>query len=78
MVGYERWKMSHEEWTPSGKKPLLFVMTQDTDAANQIAQRLNTDPLYKELNGRTVNLHTKLKGKIKWIGGREWASGVRG
>lgn len=70
LVGYERWKMSHEEWTPSGKKPLLFVMTEDTEAANQIAQRLNTDPLYKELNARTVNLHTKLKGKIKWIGGR--------
>jgi type III restriction enzyme len=71
MVGYERWKMSHEEWAPSGKKPLLFVMTEDTDAANQIALRLNTDPLYAELNGRTVNLHTKLKGKIKWIGGKK-------
>jgi type III restriction enzyme len=71
MVGYERWKMSQAEWSPSGKKPLLFVMTEDTDAANQIALRLNSDPLYEELNRRTVNLHTKLKGKIKWIGGKK-------
>ena len=62
------------EW----KKPLLFVMTEDTDAANQIAQRLNTDPLYSDLNGRTMNLHTKLKGKSSGSVGRERAPGVRG
>lgn len=71
MVGYERWKKSHEEWAPSGKKPLLFVMTEDTEAANQIAQRLNSDPLFERLNGCTINLHTRLKGKVKWIGGRQ-------
>ena len=70
-VGYARWLKSREEWSPGGKKPLLFVMTEDTDAANQIARRLDTDPVFGELNGRTVNLHTRLKGKIKWIGGRK-------
>ena len=29
---------------------------------------MNTSPLYPELNNRTINLHTRLKGKIKWIG----------
>ena len=43
-------------------------MTEDTEAADQIASRLNSDPLYLELNKRTINLHTRLKGKIKWIG----------
>lgn len=70
-VGYARWLKSREEWQPGGKKPLLFVMCEDTDAANQIARRLDADPVFKELNGHTVNLHTRLKGKIKWIGGRK-------
>jgi len=71
LLGYARWLKSREEWDKSGKKPLMFVMTEDTGAADQIARRLNTDSLFKELNGRTVNLHTNLKGRIKWIGGRQ-------
>jgi len=70
-VGYARWLKSKEEWQKSGKKPLLFVMTEDTADANQIARRLNTDPAFKELNGKTTNLHTNLKGKVKWVGGRK-------
>ncbi len=70
-VGYARWQKSREEWAPGGKKPLLFVMCEDTEAANQIARRLDTDPVFAELNGHTVNLHTRLKGKIKWIGGKK-------
>ena len=70
-VGYARWLKSKEEWEKSGKKPLLFVMTEDTNDANQITHRLNTDPVFKELNGRTTNLHINLKGKVKWIGGRK-------
>lgn len=71
MMGYQRWLKSKEEWEKSGKKPLLFVMADDTEAADQIATRLNTDPLFDQLNGKTVNLHTNLKGKIKWIGGKK-------
>jgi len=67
-LGYERWKRSREEWKGSGKKPLLFVMCDSTEAADQIAQRLNTDESFKDLNGRTINLHTNLKGKIKKVG----------
>jgi type III restriction enzyme len=64
-LGYKRWQSSVEEWKRSGKKPLLFVMTESTDAADQIAHRLNTDPTYGDLNGKTINLHTNLKGKLK-------------
>ncbi len=71
LMGYQRWLRSKQEWEKSGKKPLLFVMTEDTDAANQIARRLNGDSLFSELNGRTINLHTNLKGKIKWLGGKK-------
>jgi type III restriction enzyme len=71
MIGYERWRLSKKEWEKSGKKALLFIMTEDTDAANQIALRLNKDPIFAELNNRTINLHTRLKGKIKWMGGKK-------
>jgi type III restriction enzyme len=67
-LGYERWRLSKEEWQKSGKKALMFVMCEDTGAADQIATRLNTDEAFAELNGRTINLHTNLKGKIKNIG----------
>lgn len=68
LLGYERWKASRLEWEQSGKKPLLFVMCDDTEAADQITQRLNTDPLFADLNGKTINLHTNLKGKLKKVG----------
>jgi len=64
-LGYARWQKSKEEWEKSGKKPLLFVMCEDTIAADQIARRLNTDPTFEELNGKTINLHINLKGKLK-------------
>jgi len=72
LIGYERWKLSWKEWEKSGKKALLFVMTEDTKAADEIAHILNTDSIqFPELCGRTINLHTRLKGKIKWIGGKK-------
>ena len=67
-LGYMRWSRSKEEWDKSGKKALLFVMCDDTKAADQITTRLNTDEAFKELNGKTINLHTNLKGKLKKIG----------
>jgi type III restriction enzyme len=67
-LGYERWRLSKQEWEKSGKKALMFVMCEDTGAANQIATRLNTDDAFSELNGKAINLHTNLKGKIRNIG----------
>jgi len=67
-LGYERWLKSRDEWLRSGKKPLLFVMCENTEAADEITARLNGDGIFKELNGRTINLHTNLKGKIKKVG----------
>lgn len=65
MLGYKRWLKSKEEWDRSGKKALLFVMTENTDAADAITRRLNTDPVFAELHGKTINLHTNLKGRLK-------------
>jgi len=68
LLGYKRWLESKKEWDKSGKKALLFVMCEDTTDADNIAKELNSNPLYEELNGRTVNLHTNLKGKVVWKG----------
>jgi type III restriction enzyme len=68
LLGYDRWKASRTEWESSGKKPLLFIMCDDTNAADQITQRFNSDLLFEQLNGKTINLHTNLKGKLKKIG----------
>lgn len=65
LVGYKRWLLSKEEWEKTGKKPLIFVMTESTEAADQITRRLNSDPVFRELNGRTINLHTNLKGRLR-------------
>lgn len=67
-LGYERWKRSKAEWEKSGKKALMFVMCDNTESADQITQRLNTDPAFQELNAKTINLHTNLKGKVKKVG----------
>ncbi len=64
-LGYERWKASQEEWKSIGKKALMFVMCEDTKAADEITERLNTDEqVFPLLKGRTINLHTNLKGKV--------------
>ncbi|GIK53229.1 MAG: type III restriction endonuclease subunit R [Planctomycetota bacterium] len=65
VLGYERWKKSRDEWAMSGKRPLLFVMCEDTKAADEITQRLNTDSAFADLNGKAFNLHTNLKGQVK-------------
>lgn len=66
-LGYARWEKSYQEWNPSGFKPILFVMCEDTQAADQITRRLDTDPDFEMLNGKTINLHTNLKGKLKRV-----------
>jgi type III restriction enzyme len=67
-LGYERWKASRREWQAGGKKPLLFVMCENTREADQITVRFNTDPVFEALNGATINLHTNLKGRLKKVG----------
>lgn len=76
-LGYERWKTSRDEWKKSGKKALHFVMCNDTEAADLITRRLNTDTAFAELHDKTINLHTNLKGKLKKQGRGVDAYGLR-
>ena len=43
-LGYKRWQSSSRSGRRAARRPLLFVMTESTEAADQIAHRLNTDP----------------------------------
>jgi type III restriction enzyme len=64
-VGYKQYEHSFEELSGT-RKPILFVMTEDTKAADDIAKALDSDD-YPLLKNRVINLHTKLKGSIKKV-----------
>jgi len=61
-LGYLRYEMEYERLNKT-RKPILFVMTEDTKAADEITSFLDTDQ-FPLLKGRVLNVHTKLKGKI--------------
>ena len=64
-LGYQRYQKTYGELSKV-RKPILFVMTEDANAANEIADYLDsgTFPLLK---GRVLNIHTRLKGRIKTV-----------
>jgi len=64
-LGYQRYKMTYEELCQV-RKPILFVMTEDTKAADEIATYLDSDR-FPLLKGRVLNIHTKLKGKVRKV-----------
>ncbi|AEB10256.1 DEAD/DEAH box helicase [Desulfobacca acetoxidans] len=70
-LGYQRYEKTYAEWNRV-RKPILFVMTEDAQAANEIADYLDSDT-FPLLKGRVLNIHTRLKGKVKTVkrGGRE-------
>lgn len=62
-LGYKQYEYAFAQWEKA-RKPILFVMTEDTDSANAIARALDSDE-FPLLKGRVINLHTRLKGQIK-------------
>lgn len=64
-LGYQRYEKTYEE-LHKVRKPILFVMTEDAEAANEIAKYLDSDA-FPLLKGRVLNIHTRLKGKIKEV-----------
>ena len=62
-IGYQRYEESYKQWEKV-RKPILFVMTEDSRSANEIAKYLDSDS-FPLLKGRVLNIHTRLKGRIK-------------
>jgi type III restriction enzyme len=61
-AGVAKWREFRDALSPAGRKPLLFVMAEDTRAADQISRYLQTLP---DLHGKVLTIHVKMAGKDK-------------
>ncbi len=64
VAGVERWKEYRQQLAPLGKKPVLFVMLNDTDDADDVGDWLRRK-YPKDLGGaKTLVIHTNTAGEI--------------
>ncbi len=61
-LGYLEWKKVHEAFEPLGKKPILFVMTDDTRNCDEVGEWLSSR--YPEFADAVLVIHTKKNGEI--------------
>lgn len=61
-AGVAKWRDFREKLEPTGHVPLLFIMAEDTRAADQVARHLETLP---DLAGRVLTIHVNMAGKNK-------------
>lgn len=61
-LGVEEWKKTYEQLLPTGKKSLLFIMTDDTKNCDDVATYLELT--YAELKGAVLTIHTNKSGEI--------------
>ncbi len=61
-LGVEEWKKTYEQLLPTGKKSLLFIMTDDTKNCDDVAEYLEMN--YSELKGAVLTIHTNKSGEI--------------
>lgn len=61
-LGVEEWKKTYKELEPTGKKSILFIMTDDTKNCDDVAQYLEMS--YAELRGAVLTIHTNKSGEI--------------
>jgi len=73
LLGYQQYEHVWNEWSKT-RKPILFVMCETAQAANEITKQLNSDDRFPLLKGKVLNLHTRLEGKIvtRRAGKQEW------
>ena len=61
-LGYLEWKSVTEELAATGKKPILFVMTEDTRKCDEVGEYFERN--YADLHGKVLVIHTKANGEI--------------
>ena len=61
-LGYLEWKKVYDEHSKVGKKPVFFVMTDDTKNCDEVAEYL--EATYPELKDSVLVIHTKNNGEI--------------
>jgi len=63
-AGVERWKEYREQLAPLGKKPLLFVMMNDTAEADDVGDYLNRKYPAEFAGDKLLVIHTDTKGEV--------------
>ena len=61
-VAVGRWRKFHETLSPSGKRPVLFVMCENTQAADEVGDYLRQRPDFA--GDRLLVIHTNQAGEI--------------
>jgi len=61
-LGVEEWKKTYKELEPTGKKSILFIMTDDTKNCDDVAEFLEKS--YPQLKGAVLTIHTNKSGEI--------------
>ena len=61
-LGVEEWGKTYKELEPTGKKSILFIMTDDTKNCDDVAEFLEKS--YSKLKGAVLTIHTNKSGEI--------------
>ncbi len=61
-LGVEEWEKTYRELEPTGKKSILFIMTDDTKNCDDVAEFLEKS--YPQLKGAVLTIHTNRSGEI--------------
>ncbi len=61
-IAIRRWKDHQKAYSVVKQNPILFVMAENTAAADQIAARLEEDPVFKN---KVLTIHINMQGKDK-------------
>lgn len=62
-IAVERWREHREDYGNVGVRPILFVMAEDTKAANSVAERLKREPEFSK-DENLLLIHTDKKGEV--------------
>lgn len=61
-LGIEEWRKTYKELEPTGKKAILFIMTDDTKNCDDVTNYLEKN--YSDLKGAVLTIHTNKSGDI--------------
>ncbi|MFY9484715.1 MAG: DEAD/DEAH box helicase family protein [Patescibacteria group bacterium] len=61
-LGIEEWRKTYKELKPTGKKSILFIMTDDTKNCDEVTKYIETN--FRDLKGAILTIHTNKSGDI--------------
>ncbi|MBI4215600.1 MAG: DEAD/DEAH box helicase family protein, partial [Parcubacteria group bacterium] len=57
----DKWRTFHKSLKKTGKRPILFIMAENTVAADQVADYLDT---FREFSDKVLTIHTDKSGEV--------------